>query len=60
MDVLASNIVISGDFAGGNVAFALLRYISSPEGDSLPNLLAALLWSPFVGLATQCNLEGID
>ena len=60
MDIPASNIVIPGDSAGGNVAIALLRYISSPEGDSLPSPLAALLWSPFVGLATQRNPEIID
>ena len=60
MNIPASNIVISGDSAGGNVAIALLRYISSPEGDSLPSPLAALLWSPSVDPATQRNPKSID
>ena len=60
MDLPASNIVISGHSAGGNVAIALLRYTSNPEGDSLPSPLAALLWSPSVGRATQRSPESID
>ena len=35
MDIPASNIVISGDSAGGSIAIALLRYISSANYDSL-------------------------
>ena len=60
MKIPASNIVISGDSAGGNVTIALLRYISSREGNSLPSPLAALLWSPSVYHATQRNPDSID
>ena len=60
MNVPASNIVISGDSAGGNIAIALLRYISSADGDSLPSPSAALLWSPSVDLAAQCDPRSID
>ena len=55
MNIPASNIVTSGDSAGGNVAIALLRYISSPEGNNLPSPLAALLWSPSVDYAKLRN-----
>ena len=60
MNVPASNIVISGDSAGGNIAIALLRYISSADGDSLPSPSAALLWSPSVDLGAQCDPRSID
>ena len=60
MNIPASSIVISGDSAGGNIAIALLRYISSADGDSLPNPSAALLWSPSVDLAAQCDPRSID
>ena len=60
IEIPASNIVISGDSAGGNVAIALLRYLSSTDGNSLPSPSAALLWSPSVDLATQCDPRSID
>ena len=60
MGVPASNIVVSGDSAGGNIAIALLRYISSDDGGNLPSPSAALLWSPSVDLATQSDARGID
>ncbi|CAD6588603.1 MAG: hypothetical protein ASARMPREDX12_003383 [Alectoria sarmentosa] len=60
MEIPASNIVISGDSAGGNVAIALLRYLSSADGNNLPSPLAVLLWSPSVDLATQCDPRSID
>ena len=60
MGVPAANIVVSGDSAGGNIAIALLRYISSDDGSSLPNPSAALLWSPSVDLATQSDARSID
>lgn len=56
----ASNIVVSGDSAGGNIAIALLRYISSDDGGSLPSPSAALLWSPSVDLETQGDARSID
>ena len=49
----ASDIVVSGDSAGGNLAIAFLRYLHEHAGgeDSetgLPLPRAALLWSPWV------------
>ncbi|MCJ1460106.1 hypothetical protein MMC28_010485 [Mycoblastus sanguinarius] len=55
-----SSVVISGDSAGGNIALALLRYISTPDGNALPSPSAALLWSPSVDLAAQCDSDSID
>ena len=60
MKIPAFNIVISSDSAGGNVTIALLRHISSLEGNSLPSPLAALLWSLSVDLAAQRNPDSID
>lgn len=60
MNIPASNIVISGDSAGGNIVIALLRYVSSANGNSLPSPSAALLWSPSVDLATQCDPRSVD
>ena len=51
----ASNIVISGDSAGANLAVALLRYIADTDG-ILPNPSAALLWSPWVNLSGDLTL----
>jgi acetyl esterase/lipase len=43
------NIIFSGDSAGGNLAIALLRYITEYGADlNIPNPSAALLWSPWV------------
>ncbi|KAF7346246.1 Alpha/beta-hydrolase [Mycena sanguinolenta] len=46
-----SNIIISGDSAGGNLAYALTRYISTDGGHGLPNAGALLLLSPTVDWA---------
>ncbi|EIM79540.1 alpha/beta-hydrolase [Stereum hirsutum FP-91666 SS1] len=44
-----SNIIISGDSAGGNLAYALARYMSAKEyGHELPRPGAVLLLSPTV------------
>ncbi|KAL8818379.1 MAG: hypothetical protein Q9223_002976 [Gallowayella weberi] len=43
----ASSIILSGDSAGGNIAIALLRYISETSG-LLPKPKAALLWCAWV------------
>jgi acetyl esterase/lipase len=43
MNIPASKIVVSGDSAGGNIAIALLQYLSTADGDSLPSPSAALL-----------------
>ena len=60
MTIPASNIVISGDSADGNVAIALLRYLSTANSNSLPSPSAALLWSPSVDLDSQCDPHNID
>ncbi|KAJ6574703.1 alpha/beta-hydrolase [Mycena capillaripes] len=46
-----SNIIISGDSAGGNLAYALARYLSTEGGHGLPNAGALLLLSPTVDWA---------
>ena len=56
----ASKIVLSGDSAGGNIAIALLRYLSAPEDHELPSPAALLLWSPSVDLASQLNPSTVD
>lgn len=59
----ASKIIISGDSAGGNIAVALLRYISEQavknDMEILPSPLACTLWSPSIDLVTQTP-NGID
>ncbi|KUJ17705.1 alpha/beta-hydrolase [Mollisia scopiformis] len=46
-----SDIVISGDSAGGNLAISLLRYLSTSGDDEKAVFKGALLWSPWVDLA---------
>ncbi|KAJ7223532.1 alpha/beta-hydrolase [Mycena pura] len=46
-----SNIIISGDSAGGNLAYALTRHISTDGGHGLPHAGALLLLSPTVDRA---------
>lgn len=48
--ISASNIVLSGDSAGGNLAIMLLRYLVEHE-EVTPLPRAVLLWSPWVDLA---------
>ncbi|KAG7004272.1 hypothetical protein G7Y79_00026g058560 [Physcia stellaris] len=48
----SSDIIISGDSAGANLALALLRCLSE-NGGSLPLPFAALLWSPWLDLAAD-------
>ncbi|KAF1995914.1 alpha/beta-hydrolase [Amniculicola lignicola CBS 123094] len=50
-----SNIILSGDSAGGNLVLALLRYIEehkrADEGEPLlPGPAGAMLWSPWVDI----------
>ena len=59
MSIPASNIVISGDSAGGNVAIALLRYLSTAD-NNLPIPSTAPFWSPSVDLDSQCDPHNID
>lgn len=49
MKISPKDIVLSGDSAGGNLAIALLRYISEYGADlSIPKPSACLLWSPWI------------
>ncbi|KAI4150798.1 MAG: hypothetical protein L6R39_002167 [Caloplaca ligustica] len=54
LGIPSSKIVISGDSAGGNLALALLRYLSE-HSKSLPQVSALLLWSPWLDLAADPN-----
>ncbi|KAL8728213.1 MAG: hypothetical protein Q9181_005426 [Wetmoreana brouardii] len=54
LGVSSSNIVISGDSAGGNLALALLRFLGE-QSSSMPMPSALLLWSPWVDLAADPN-----
>lgn len=49
LKIPASNIIVSGDSAGGNLALALLRYLSQYGSDlDIPTPGGAWLWSPWV------------
>ena len=49
--ISSSRIAVSGDSAGGNLAIALLRYISETRDEqNLPAPGFALLWSPWLDL----------
>lgn len=54
LQVPPSDIVLSGDSAGGNLAINLLRYISEHK-DVLPEPAGVLLWSPRVDLSVSVN-----
>ncbi|KUJ12391.1 alpha/beta-hydrolase [Mollisia scopiformis] len=55
----ASRIVVSGDSAGGNLALALLRYLSDQnDSHQLPLPSAVLLWGPWLDLSV--DPESID
>lgn len=47
-----SDIVLSGDSAGGNLALALLRYITKHK-ELLPEPAGLFLWSPWVDLSVS-------
>lgn len=49
-----SQIIISGDSAGGNLTVVLLRYLSDHK-NVLPDPMAALLWSPWFDLTRTTN-----
>lgn len=49
-----SDIVLSGDSAGGNLALALLRYITMHK-ELLPEPAGVLLWSPWVDLSVSAE-----
>ena len=48
-----SNIILSGDSAGGNLAIGLLRYIGDNRDLFPASPRALLLWSPWVDLITN-------
>ena len=50
-------MIISGDFAGGNLAVGLLRYIEG-DPDLIPKPSAALIWSPWFDLTM--SLEDVE
>ncbi|KAI4114309.1 MAG: hypothetical protein LQ338_008023 [Usnochroma carphineum] len=54
LKIPSSQIVVSGDSAGGHIAVTLLRYISENAG-ILPDPVAALLWSPWLNLAVDTD-----
>lgn len=49
-----SDIIVSGDSAGGNLVAALLRHLTDTEA---PGPAAALLWSPWTDLAKSLTPE---
>ncbi|KAI4954615.1 hypothetical protein J4E86_005925 [Alternaria arbusti] len=52
LNISPKNIILSGDSAGGNLAIALLRYITDYGSElSLPAPSSALLWSPWTNPA---------
>ena len=55
----ASNIVISGDSAGGHVALCLLRYLST-EKTELPAPRALLLWSSSINIEAAMDPRVTD
>ncbi len=57
LHIAPSNIIFSGDSAGGNAAISLLRYIVEFGSEiGLPNPSAALLWSPWIDPSdTSCS-----
>jgi acetyl esterase/lipase len=54
LGVERSDIVVSGDSAGGNLVIALLRHLATMDA---PGPVAALLWSPWVDLAKSLEPE---
>ncbi|KOC08356.1 hypothetical protein AFLA70_388g000690, partial [Aspergillus flavus AF70] len=51
-----SQIVLSGESAGGNLILAMLRYITT-ENQTIPLPRCALLWSPWVDMTIKALLE---
>ncbi|KAK4242265.1 Alpha/Beta hydrolase protein [Achaetomium macrosporum] len=53
LGVPGRDVVVSGDSAGGNLALALLRYLSESQGHGLPLPGGVLLWSPWTDLTVD-------
>ena len=58
-NIKSSQIILSGDSSGGNVAIALLRYLSDFSG-LLPDPAGVLLWSPWVDLEAALYENGME
>ncbi|KAI1085410.1 Alpha/Beta hydrolase protein [Whalleya microplaca] len=52
LNIPPSDVILSGDSAGANLALALLRYINNHE-DILPAPAAILLWSPWTDMTGE-------
>ncbi|KAJ5633174.1 Alpha/Beta hydrolase protein [Penicillium lividum] len=52
LKIPASQIVLSGESAGGNLILAILRYIAE-ENHAIPLPRCALLWSPWVDMTQK-------
>jgi acetyl esterase/lipase len=60
LNIPASRITLSGDSAGGNLAFTLLRYIAvHGQESSLPWPGCIWLWSPWVDVEAARNTKNI-
>ncbi|KAK8241239.1 Alpha/Beta hydrolase protein [Phyllosticta capitalensis] len=60
MRIPTSRIVVSGDSAGGNIVFALLRYISEyGAATGLPPPAAAWCWSPWINPSVAIDKKQI-
>ena len=55
----AESLILAGDSAGANLAIALLRYIAD-NPSKLPSPLAAVLFSPWVDLASGCQVRNVS
>jgi acetyl esterase/lipase len=53
LSIPTEKIIISGDSAGANLCLSLLRYIVDNKEASIPNLVCAFLWSPWVDPAAS-------
>jgi acetyl esterase/lipase len=56
LGIPATNIILSGDSAGANLALAFLRYIAD-NGEAMPWPTTVWLWAPWVDLAISLDLE---
>ena len=57
-NIPASQIIVSGDSAGGNMVMGLLRYIHEYGKElNIPNPAAALLWSPWVDVSAALSQD---
>ncbi|KAI0521076.1 FAD/NAD(P)-binding domain-containing protein [Xylaria bambusicola] len=57
MDIPASQIILSGDSAGGNMVLGLLRYIDEYGQDlGIPSPAAVALWSPWTDVSAALDV----